>query len=163
MYDVPNPTSAFESTGDSALASMSAGPRERLMELAHRIEYQPGTEIFREGADTAFLGFVEAGRVALRLRIPERGERLTFATIEPGELLGWSALVAPYRATAEAVATERARVLALDATELRGLMARDREVAAELMPLVLDAVARRLTTSWHQLLDTFSTRTYGPW
>ena len=163
MSDIPNPTSVVETIRDGALAHIAPEPRARLLAIAHHVRYAPGIEVLREGADTAFLGVIARGRVALRLRIPERGERLTFATIEPGELLGWSALVAPYRATAEAVATEETDLLAFEAGELRRLLATDREVAAELWPLVLEAVAQRLTTSWHQLLDTFSSRTYGPW
>jgi CRP-like cAMP-binding protein len=163
MFKATYPRAAFESTGANVLERITPRSRERLMAIAGSLRYRPGTEIFGEGSDTPFVGVVELGRVALRLRVPEHGQRITFATIEPGELLGWSALVAPYRATAEAVATEDSGVLAFDATRLRELLARDPEVAAELMPIVLETVAQRLTSSWHQLADTFSPRTFGPW
>jgi CRP-like cAMP-binding protein len=148
---------------DGLLVTMPDGPRSRLLAIAHAEAYPAGAEILAEGRDTPFLGFVEDGRVALRLRVPERGERLTFVTIEPGELLGWSALVPPYRATVEAISTEDTRILAIDAGELRALFVRDDEVAAAMLPVVLNAVSARLTGSWHQLLDTFCARTYGPW
>lgn len=163
MSETASPRVPFEATGDGALARMPAGPRRRLLEIARRDHYGPGAAILSEGADTPFLGVIERGRVALRLRIPERGERMTFVTVESGELLGWSALVAPYRATADAVATEDTFVLALAAVELRALLERDHEVAAALLPIVLETVSRRLASSWHQLMDTFSPRGYGPW
>jgi CRP-like cAMP-binding protein len=101
--------------------------------------------------------------VALRLRVPELGDRVTIVTIEPGEILGWSAVVAPYRATVDAVATERARILVFDAGTLRERLASDDALAAALLPEVLEAVSRRLTTSWHQLLDLFATRGQEAW
>ena len=163
MAETRNQWHADGPIGDGMLARLPRQARERLLGLGRRTRYDRGAQLLVEGADTAFLGVIEEGRVALRLRIPERGERMTFATIEPGELLGWSALVPPYRATAEAVATEETHVLAFDASELRELLAREPEVAAALLPIVVEAVAHRLTTSWHQLLDTFSPRMHGPW
>lgn len=163
MSETPNRGVGFEPTVDGALRGMPAPPRQRLLEIAHRERFGQGETILHEGDDTPFLGVIERGRVALRLRVPERGERMTFVTIEPGELVGWSALVAPYRATADAVATEDTGLLAVDATELRALLERDPEVAAAFLPIVLETVSRRLSSSWHQLMDTFTSRMYGPW
>ena len=137
--------------------------RARLRPLARQLVFDTGAAVLREGEDTPFLGSVESGRVALRLRVPELGERVTIVTIEPGELLGWSSVVAPYRATVDAVATEPARLLVFDAGPLRELLATDCALSAELLPLVLESLSRRLTTSWHQLLDLFATRSPEPW
>ena len=137
--------------------------RDRLRPLGRHRVFGSGAAILREGEDTPFLGSVESGRVALRLRVPELGERVTIVTIEPGELLGWSAVVAPFRATVDAVATEPARLLVFEAGPLRDLLRTDRELAAELLPLVLESLSGRLTSSWHQLLDLFATRSLEPW
>ena len=83
-------------------------------------------------------------------------------TCEPGEILGWSAVVAPFRATVDAVATEPTRIVAFDAPALRARLVDDHELAAELLPLVLESVSGRLTASWQQLLDMFGSRT-EPW
>ena len=163
MPEAANGTTALETTGDGVLARLSAGPRDRLRAIARPARYGAGAEILTEGADTPFLGVIEAGRVALRLRVPERGERLTFVTIEPGELVGWSALVPPFRATVDAVATDDTRILAIDGRELRDLLRHDAEVAAELLPLVLETLSLRLGASWHQLLDMFGARALEPW
>lgn len=154
---------ATSTRGWTAFDRLAPGVRERLLPLARQIGYEPGEHVFVEGEPTPFLAVVEDGRIALRYRVPEVGHRVTIATVEPGELVGWSAVVAPFRATADAVATERARVLAFDAAVLRERLQIDPELAAELLPLVLEAVSRRLTVSWHQLLDLFSPRGIGPW
>lgn len=146
-----------------AFSRLPPAPRRRLAPLGHMASYAAGDGVLHEGRDTPFLGSVEAGRVALRLRVPELGDRVTIVTVEPGELLGWSAVVAPYRATVDAVATEPARVLTFEARALRELLATDAELASALLPLVLESVSRRLTTSWDQLLDLFAARAPEPW
>jgi CRP-like cAMP-binding protein len=147
----------------SALDRLSPQVHARLAELTRPVDYAGGALILREGVDTPFLGAILEGRVALRLRVPELGDRLTIVTIEPGELLGWSAVVPPYRATVDAIATEPTRLLAVDAAALRERMATDRELAAELLPLVLESVSDRLSASWQQLLDMFGARGPEPW
>jgi CRP-like cAMP-binding protein len=121
-----------------------------------------GEVVLRDGAPTPFLGLVEAGRIGLRLSVPERGNQ-TVVTIEPGELVGWSAVVPPFRATAEAVALEPTRVLTFEAAALRELLATDAELAAQLLPVLLATLSDRLTSSWQQLLDLFATGSVEPW
>ena len=147
----------------SAFDRLTPGACERVLPLAQRLEFGAGERVFAEGAPTPFLGAVDSGRIALRYRVPELGRRMTIVTIEPGELIGWSAVVAPFRATVDAVATEPSRLLAFPADTLRERLATDGDLAAELLPIVLETVSRRLTTSWQQLLDLFAARGTGPW
>ncbi|HJP88851.1 MAG TPA: cyclic nucleotide-binding domain-containing protein [Candidatus Limnocylindrales bacterium] len=146
----------------SVLDRLPPPVRARLNALGSMHTYEPGGEILRAGAPTPFLAAVERGRVALRLRVPERG-RVTIVTVEPGELLGWSAVVAPHRATVDAVATTPTRLIAYDAAALRERLADDCELAARLLPLVLESVSERLTASWDQLLDVFGAQPWEPW
>jgi CRP/FNR family cyclic AMP-dependent transcriptional regulator len=146
----------------SALDRLAPPVRARLNALGAMHTYEPGAEILRAGAPAPFLGVVERGRVALRLRVPERG-RVTIVTVEPGELLGWSAVVPPYRATVDAVATEPTRLIAYESSALRERLAGDCELTAALLPLVLESVSERLTASWDQLLDVFGTQPWEPW
>lgn len=147
----------------SALDRLSPAVHARLAQLARPVDFPSGSTILREGTDTPFLGAVLEGRVALRLRVPERGDRVTIVTVEPGDLLGWSAVVAPYRATVDAIATEPTSLLVIDAVALRARLVIDCELAAELLPLVLESVSERLTGSWQQLLDMFRPGETEPW
>ena len=83
----------------------------RLEPHVRRATYDAGTEILREGDPTSALGIVVSGRVALRLRVPERGPT-TVLTAEPGNIVGWSAVVPPHRATSTAVALDPDRAAA---------------------------------------------------
>lgn len=150
-------------TGPSVLDRLSPEVLERLNRFAHDHDYPAGATILREGDDTPFLGVVTTGRVALRLRVPELGDRLTIVTCEVGELIGWSAVVAPFRVTVDAVATLPTRIVAFDAPRLRARLAADHDLAAELLPLVLESVSGRLNASWHQLLDMLGPRAQEPW
>jgi CRP-like cAMP-binding protein len=118
--------------------------------------------LLEEGDPTDSLAIVIEGRVGLRLRVPERGH-VTILTVEPGDVVGWSALVPPFRATSTATALERGRLIAFDGMQLRRLLEADWRLAAEVYPVVLRAVARRLEATRLQLLDMFSTQTYEPW
>jgi CRP/FNR family cyclic AMP-dependent transcriptional regulator len=149
--------------GQSVLDRLSPGVLSRLNRFAHDHDYPAGATILREGDDTHFLGVVTTGRVALRLRVPELGDRFTIVTCEPGEIIGWSGVVAPFRATVDAVATEATRIVAFDAPALRAGLVNDHAMAAELLPLVLESVSARLTASWQQVLDMFGSRGPEPW
>jgi CRP-like cAMP-binding protein len=149
--------------GTSVLDRLSPAVHDRLAGLASEIELPAGATLLHDGDDTPFLGVIASGRVALRLRVPELGDRLTIVTCEAGELVGWSAVVAPFRTTVDAIATEPTRVTVFDALELRARLAFDCELAAELLPLVLESVSARLTASWAQLLDMFGPRATEPW
>ena len=87
----------------------------------------------REGDDTHPFGIVASGRVALRLLVPERGAT-TILTVEPGDVLGWSALVPPYRATSTAVAVEPTRLLEFEVATLRRALREDPALAATVYP-----------------------------
>ena len=116
--------------------------------------FAAGDVILNEGADTESFGIVLEGRVALRLLVAERGA-VTVMTVEPGDVVGWSALVPPYRATSTAVAIEPTRMLAFESVPLRKALQEDPALAATVYPRVLEAVARRLGATRHQLLDLY--------
>jgi len=143
-------------------SSLPADAMAALDDLALRTEFEAGQVILDEAATVPFLGIVEAGRVALRLHVPGRGT-VTIVTIEPGELLGWSAVVPPYRATSEAVAVEATRLVTYDAVALRARLAAEPTLAAAILPALLAGVSDRLKTSWQQLLDVFGAPSVEPW
>ncbi len=129
--------------------------RRRLAELGELRRYEPGEEVTREGDEPTELGVVVAGRLALRMLVPERG-MVTILTVEPADIYGWSAIVPPHVATSSAVAAEATDAIAFDGARLRTELDRDPLLAAALYPRVLAALARRLTATRLQLLDLFA-------
>jgi CRP-like cAMP-binding protein len=143
-------------------ATLPPDVRERLAMLARRERYGPGDVLLREGEPADDLGIVLVGRIALRLRVPERGS-VTILTVEPGDLVGWSAIVPPHRSTSSAIALVPSEVLTFAGEPLRAALDADPVLAAAVYPRVLRAVARRLDATRLQLLDLFTAPGAEPW
>lgn len=148
-------------------AGLSPEAVSRLAGIAAIREVPAGTELTREGMVTEAFSIVLSGRVALRTLVPERG-MVTILTVEPGDVVGWSAVVPPHRGTANAVAIEPVWLLDLPGERLRALLRSDHALAASVYPRVLQAVSRRLAATRLQLLDLFAREEWGrrevqPW
>lgn len=135
-------------------ASLGGAERRHLASFARTLSAERDEVLLREGEPTPYLGIVRTGRVALRMRVPGRGP-ITVVTVEPGDIFGWSAVLAPYRATATAVAVEPTEAIVLDAASLRAALESDEDLAAALYPRILRSVTRRLEGTRLQLLDLF--------
>jgi CRP-like cAMP-binding protein len=133
-------------------AGLSERSRERLAALSNEREVPGGTCLLAEGSETRELGVVLSGRVALQADVHGQGV-VTLMTVEAGDIYGWSAILPPFVATSTVVAVDRARVLTFDGAPLRAALRSDHELAANLYQQVLEAVARRLVATRHQLLD----------
>lgn len=159
---------SMETGIDAALASgwFGAGlpdvTRARLARLAEMTSVPAGAVVLREGAAVDLFGVVVDGRLAIRLAVPGR-EAVTVLTVEPGDCIGWSALVPPHRATSTVVALESTTVVTFDGPALRNAIDADPELAAAVLWGVLDAVSRRLTATRTQLLDLFARTDQEPW
>lgn len=148
-------------------AGLSPEAVARLAGIAELKDVVAGTELTREGQVTEAFAIVLSGRVALRTLVPERG-MVTILTVEPGDIVGWSAIVPPHRGTATAIAIEPVRLLELPGERLRALLRSDYALAASVYPRVLQAVGRRLAATRLQLLDLFAREEWGrqeiqPW
>lgn len=142
---------------------LSAHARDRLVDVAHVAGFPAGATLMREGEEPPFLAIVTEGRVALRMTVPERGP-VTILTVERGDVVGWSAIVRPHRATSTAVTTEATTLLVIDAEGLRRLLDGDLALAATLYPRLLEALGRRLSATRQQLLDLYAQqREEVPW
>ena len=142
--------------------SLSTATRGKLARMGRLATLVTGEVLMREGDPSDHLAIVLEGRIGLRVRVPERGP-ITILTVEPGDVVGWSAVVPPYRATSTAVALAPTELALFDGPPLREALASDAELAAGLYPVILSAVSRRLEGTRLQLLDLFSQRWVEPW
>jgi CRP/FNR family transcriptional regulator, cyclic AMP receptor protein len=136
-------------------AGLGGGERRRLGSFARVVAAAADEVLIVEGEPTPFLGIVISGRLALRMRLPGRLP-ITVMTVEPGDIVGWSAVLAPYRATSTVIAVEPSELIALDGAPLRLALESDEDLAAALYPRILRSVARRLEGTRLQLLDLFA-------
>jgi CRP/FNR family cyclic AMP-dependent transcriptional regulator len=136
-------------------SDLSPQTQERLARLGEVQDFETDEVILREGDDAREMGILVSGRLALRTLVPERGP-ITILSVEPGDIFGWSAVLADTKAQSTVVATEPSQALVIDGARLRAALKEDHALAASLYPRVLMAVARRLRATRLQLLDLFA-------
>ncbi|MBX3028964.1 MAG: cyclic nucleotide-binding domain-containing protein [Chloroflexi bacterium] len=138
---------------------LPADALDRLAALGHLRDVEPGTVLLTEGTPTPELVLLLHGRARVAEREPGR-EELTLMTVEAGDIVGWSVLLAPMPATATVTAIEASRVAAFPGAALRAQLAVDPVLSAAIHRQALDAVARRLLATRQQLMDMY--RPGGP-
>lgn len=143
-------------------SGLSKASLERLVTMAREYETPARARLLREGDETKELSVLVEGRVALTEHVAGRGS-VTLMTVEPGDIFGWSALIKPFRATSTVVSLEPVKVVAFDATALREEVRANCELAAGIYPRILEALARRLGATRHQLLDLYGSEQREPW
>ena len=141
-------------------AGLPAETQDRLAAIGRVQHVASGTELLHEGEIAEEFGILLSGRIALRMLVPERG-MVTILTVEPGDVIGWSAIVPPHRSTSTVVAIEPIEVLVFDGAALRAALRTDHALAATLYPRVLQTVSRRLSATRLQLLDLFAREEFG--
>lgn len=121
----------------------------RLAPLFFRTGFADGQVIFAQGdrAETAFV--LEDGEVSLCLT-PEDGGRLTIATVRPGEVFGWSAVLGRSRYTSSAICQVPAQAIGIRGDQLRAVIHADHELAG-LLGRMAGTVANRLHDAHQQI------------
>lgn len=144
-------------------SGLSPRDRQRLVVGARLSSFGVDEILLREGAECDSFGVLLTGLLGMQVLVPGRGT-VTLLTVEPGDVYGWSALVAPHRSTSTVLGVEPGEALVFDAVELRDLLREDDALAATLYPRILQALGRRLTATRLQLLDLYAReRDYVPW
>lgn len=135
------------------LHGLSEQHRLRLATAVRPFHASPGEFLAREGESATAFYLLQSGRVALGTRRGAQG----FTAIQvlgPGDVVGWSWLVAPHRWQFDARATEAAQGLALDALWLREQCELDHELGYHLLKQLLTVLSSRLAASRKQRLET---------
>jgi CRP/FNR family transcriptional regulator, cyclic AMP receptor protein len=121
---------------------------------AKNVRYESGAYLGREGQPCDEFFLLREGRVALEIRAPGRGN-LTFQTVLPGQVLGLSWLVPPYRWAFDARTLESTRAIAIDARCLRGKCESDHDLGYQMMKRFTPVLLERLHATRVQLLDLY--------
>ncbi len=133
---------------------MTARARNLVSDCASHKVFHDGDRILREGdpADTFYL--IRRGAVAVEVHVPGK-EPLVIETLNDGEILGWSWLIAPYRTQFDARAIGLVRVLSIDGRCLRGKCEEDIELGYELYRHFMPVIVSRLSSARLQMLDIY--------
>lgn len=133
------------------LRGMRAEHVETLGATATEVSFSPGQRIFEAGGHAGQFWLIEAGPVALDIRLPSGGT-VIIEVAGIGDLLGWSWLFPPFTWAFGAVALGPARALEFDAAAVRAACAADPELGSEVTRRVSTVMARRMTAVRTRLL-----------
>lgn len=111
--------------------------------------------LFKEGDVSDQFYLIRHGQVALEVTSPGRGT-LIIQTLGPGEVVGWSWLVPPYRKQFSAQAMDLTRVLAFDARCLQRKCEEDPQLGYEMLKRFVQVLGQRLQATRLQLLDVYA-------
>ena len=133
---------------------MSGEALELLSGCAMNTRFADGEVLFREGDDADTFYVVRHGRVALETFVPARGP-VTIETIDPGEVIGWSWLFAPYRWHFDARALGLVRATQFDAACLREKCEQDPAFGYDLISRFTQVLIERLQWTRLRLLNLY--------
>jgi CRP-like cAMP-binding protein len=121
---------------------------------ASNVRFADGEMLFREGDDADAFYVIRHGRIALETFVPARGP-VTIETIDPGEVVGWSWLFAPYRWHFDARALGLVRATQFDAACLRAKCEQDPAFGYDLILRFTQVLIERLQWTRLRLLDVY--------
>lgn len=113
-----------------------------------------GHRVAGEGDPAEGFHLVVSGRVGIEAHLPRRGA-LVVASVEAGQVLGWSWLFPPHLWAFDAVAMTAVTEVVLGATPLHAVLAERPVLAAEVTRRLGAVVAERLRSARTQLLDLY--------
>jgi CRP/FNR family cyclic AMP-dependent transcriptional regulator len=128
------------------LNGLSPAEVEQILELGTRLVVPSGTLLFRLGDPADRLFLTERGRIRLTLPMHLRGKEEDVLAEErsPGQTVGWSALIPPYRFTLSAAASLDTEVIALPQKALREYMAAQPAVGCKIALNLAVVIGHRL-------------------
>ncbi len=127
---------------------------QTLLGCASNIHVPEGQYLIHEGQIANKFYLIRTGRLTLEMDVPPRGT-VRILTVGPGEVLGWSWLISPYRWHFSACAVAEVRALALDGECLRNKCASDHDFGYEMLERLSHVMERRLEATRLQLVDCF--------
>jgi len=137
------------------LAGISDDHMKTLVGCASNVRFPEGAYIIREGEFADKFYMIRTGRVALEIDVAGRGD-IRIQTAGPGEILGWSWLISPYRWHFSGVAVLETRAIALDGECLRNKCESDPAFGYDMLQRLAQVMESRLEATRLQLIDMLS-------
>ncbi len=128
------------------LRGLTAREAEQVLALSVRMTIPSGGSLFRLGDPAERLYLIERGRIRLSFPLLLRGQHEDVVLEEktPGETVGWSAMVPPYRFTLSATAPLETEVIALHREALSAFFAAVPEIGCRVSFNLAVLVGQRL-------------------
>jgi CRP-like cAMP-binding protein len=129
---------------------------EVVIGCASSVRFTDGTYLMHEGDVANKFYLIRSGRIALETDLNARGT-MRIQTVGPGEVLGWSWLISPFRWHFSAFAVSDVLAIALDGECLRRKCENDHDFGFDMLRRLAQVMERRLEATRMQLLDLYGT------
>jgi CRP-like cAMP-binding protein len=130
---------------------------QRMVSCAKNVRFNTDEFLCREGEEATVFYLIREGRVGLEVYAPEKGA-FRLQTLDEGDVLGWSWLIAPYHWHFDARAIEPTRAFVFDGTCLRKKCEEDHDLGYELLKRFARLIEERLEATRLQLLDIYGAK-----
>jgi CRP/FNR family transcriptional regulator, cyclic AMP receptor protein len=137
-----------------AFAQLPEAELDLISGTARTVRFAAGERLISEGRTARGCWLIHDGRVALDLAVPGRGQ-VVVQTLGPGDVLGWSWLVPPYRWHFGAMSVLPTTATELDTEQLRALAEQNPRFGYTLVLTLFDEVLQRLQATRARLLDLY--------
>jgi CRP-like cAMP-binding protein len=137
------------------LDKFSPQEREKLLSLSEAFRFKAGQDIIGEGDFSRYMYIIKSGRVAVEINMPPKGRR-TIRTGESGDMISWSALVQPHRATASLRAVQDTDAIGINGERLIVECHKDCQLGFELYRALTEVIAGRLSATRLQFVNVYS-------
>ena len=119
---------------------------DKILAQGHGLSLHGGDHLFALGGDAGQIFLIRRGRIRLTLPMQVRGqeEEILVEDMGPGQTVGWSALIPPYRFTLRATASVDTELIALSREALRDLFAAEPALGYTVSQNVASIVGERL-------------------
>ena len=140
--------------GFPIVADLTAEQRDELATVTREVSFAAGERVFDEGGNANCCYLIRSGRIVLQAN-RLGAEPDVVQTLGPGEVLGWSWLVPPYRWRLDAVAVEPTTTLCIDAVALRAMAAQEPALGYAVSLRLVEGLVDRLMSTRARLMDVY--------
>jgi len=127
---------------------------KQIVECASNVVFRENEYVFREGEEAKRFYLIRTGKIALDINGREKG-KIRVLTLGPGQILGWSWIVLPYRWHFDAQVIEDVRAIAMDGECLRKKFKEDAKLGYEMLSRFTQILEQRLNVTRIQLMDVY--------
>lgn len=139
----------FSGLSDSELEKVASSVVEK--------QYEAGTTIFVPGDDAEELFVLKEGRVAIQMTLPkadgQASRRITVDVVTKNEILGWSAILEPYKYTFTAICMQKTVAQSINGNKLRWLLRDNPKIGYEVMKGLSKVIAAGLNDTRQLLIS----------
>ncbi len=121
---------------------------------ARNIAFEAGRLLLAEGDEASTLYLIRRGQVSIEVHAPGR-DPIAIQTVGPGQVVGWSWLVPPYRWSFDARALTPVGAVAVDGACLRSKADEQPALGYSLLQRISAMLLERLQAARTQLLDVY--------